>query len=158
MTEAAGNPAGDGLCLREMQLDDVAMVMEVEVLSFPTPWSQAAFLSELLTNSYAHYFVAAVGARVVGYGGMWLIIDEAHITNIAVHPEYRSRKIGEALLLCLMGKAKELGAIAMTLEVREKNAVAQNLYRKHGFVPRGIRRGYYNDTGEDAVIMWKDEL
>lgn len=158
MAGAAGYPTDGELCLREMQVDDVPMVMEVEALSFLTPWSQAAFLSELQTNSYAYYFVAAVEARVVGYGGMWLILDEAHVTNIAVHPAYRGRKIGEALLICLMRKAKEKGAAAMTLEVRDKNAAAQNLYRKHGFTARGIRRGYYSDTGEDAVIMWKDEL
>ncbi|MGI5840099.1 MAG: ribosomal protein S18-alanine N-acetyltransferase [bacterium] len=158
MAEKAGGSTEGTLCLREMRVDDVTMVLEVETLSFPTPWSQAAFLAELLTNSYARYYVAAVGARVVGYGGMWLIIDEAHITNIAVHPGYRGRRIGEALLLCLIGKAREMKAVAMTLEVRANNVVAQNLYRKHGFVPRGLRRGYYSDTGEDAVIMWKDNL
>lgn len=143
--------------LRPMVLADVPMVMEVEVSSFVTPWSDFAFFSELQGNSQARYFVAETEGRVVGYAGMWIILDEAHITNIAVHPDYRGRKIGEALLVRLIGAAAAEGAQSMTLEVRAKNEVAQNLYRKFNFAAKGKRRGYYSDTGEDAIIMWRYE-
>jgi [ribosomal protein S18]-alanine N-acetyltransferase len=145
----------EGVRLRAMLLADVAMVMEVEVRSFPTPWSEYAFYSELQSNSNAFYYVAETAGKVIGYGGMWIIIDEAHITNIAVHPDYRGRKIGEALLCRLIAEAADRGAGDMTLEVRKNNIVAQNLYKKYNFTPRGIRRGYYSDTGEDAIIMWR---
>jgi len=145
-------------CLREMTVDDLADVHEVERLSFPTPWSTNAFLRELTENIYADYIVAAVRGRVIGYAGMWVVIDEAHVTNIAVHPEFRGRGIGERLLCELFVRAKARGARRMTLEVRPSNEVARHLYEKHGFVARGLRKGYYSDTGEDAIIMWKYDL
>jgi ribosomal-protein-alanine N-acetyltransferase len=96
-----------------------------------------------------------LGETVVGYGGMWFIIDEAHVTNIAVHPDYRQRKIGEMIVQEMIKTAKENGINGMTLEVRVSNTAAINLYKKLGFVDYGIRKGYYADTGEDALIMWK---
>lgn len=150
--------ADDEPRLRDMTVDDLAEVHEVERLSFPTPWSTNAFLRELTENIYADYIVAAVKGRVIGYAGMWVVIDEAHVTNIAVHPEYRGRGIGEQLLSELFVRAKARGARRMTLEVRPSNAVARHLYEKHGFVARGLRKGYYSDTGEDAIIMWKYDL
>ncbi len=149
---------GEEVVIDEMRLEDLDEVVEIERLSYRTPWSRRAFLSELRDNAYADYIVARQGGRVVGYAGMWLLCDEAHITNIAVHPAYRGRKIGDLLLTHLERRAAQRGMKSMTLEVRPSNPVAQALYSKHGFVPRGIRRGYYSDTREDAIIMWKDDL
>jgi ribosomal-protein-alanine N-acetyltransferase len=156
--EIAAEPQADGFATADMELSDIPAVLEIERRSFPTPWSERAFLSELTQNAYAHYVVGLIGGRVVAYGGMWLILDEAHVTNIAVHPDYRGRAIGHRLLLELERRAASHGCTRMTLEVRPSNAKAQKLYRQHGFVPRGLRPGYYTDTHEDAIIMWKDHL
>lgn len=142
----------------EMDVRHIPAILEIERRSFPTPWSERAFVSELTQNAYAHYIVALGGERVVGYAGMWLVLDEAHVTNIAVHPDHRGRHVGELLLVELQRRASEQGCTRMTLEVRPSNAVAQHLYRKHGFAPKGLRPGYYTDTHEDAIIMWKDDL
>lgn len=144
--------------LRDMTVDDLAGVHEVERLSFKTPWSTNAFLRELTENIYADYIVAASGDRIVGYAGMWIVIDEAHVTNVAVHPDFRGRHIGERMMLELFARAKARGAHRMTLEVRTSNDIAKHLYEKHGFVARGLRKNYYSDTGEDAIIMWKYDL
>jgi len=141
--------------LQDMVIEDIDQVCEIENLSFKTPWSRESFEAEILTNKLARYMVAKVYGKIAAYGGMWIVLDEGHITNIAVHPDYRGRKIGEKLVLSLLEKAAGCGAGNITLEVRESNTTARNLYRKLGFVDSGIRRGYYSDTGEDAVIMWK---
>ena len=143
----------------DMTLRHVPGVLAIERRSFPTPWSERAFVSELTQNAYAHYIVALRGPRqVLGYAGMWVILDEAHITNIAVHPLERRQGLGDGLLLELERRAYGHGCRSMTLEVRPSNPEAQRLYRRHGFEPRGLRRGYYADTHEDAIIMWKDQL
>ncbi|HHY68647.1 MAG TPA: ribosomal protein S18-alanine N-acetyltransferase [Bacillota bacterium] len=144
--------------ISEMTLDDLDEVLAIENQSYPTPWSRRAFESELKHNLYAHYFVARHEEEIVGYFGMWVILDEAHITNICVNPKYRRQGIGEQMLRFAFDKAKELGASQMTLEVRVSNHAAQNLYRKLGFEERGIRKGYYTDNNEDALIMTKDDL
>ena len=95
---------------------------------------------------------------VVGYGGIWLTVDEAHITTIASAAEMRGRGVGELLLNGLIDLGQELGARFMTLEVRVSNAVAQNLYLKYGFEARGTRRRYYTDNNEDALVMWTDDI
>ncbi len=141
-----------------MALKDVDEVLEVERQSYPTPWSRSAFISELTANIYAHYYVTRCKEQVVGYFGMWVFFDEAHLTNIAVCPQLRRKGIGERMLKFALAEAVRLGATKMTLEVRLSNHGAQNLYRKLGFVDRGIRKGYYTDTNEDAIIMWKDNL
>jgi ribosomal-protein-alanine N-acetyltransferase len=142
----------------KMTLADLDRVLEIEALSYKTPWSRRAFTSEVTENSYAHYFVARHEGKIVGYVGMWVILDESHITNIAVDPEFRRHRIGQRLLLAMFEKAKEYGASRMTLEVRVTNTGAQTLYRNLGFADRGLRKGYYTDTNEDAIIMWKDDL
>ncbi len=142
----------------DMELRHLSAVLDIERRSFPTAWSERAFVSELTQNAYAHYIVALRGQRVVGYAGMWLILDEAHITNIAIHPSERGRGLGDATLSELQRRAEEHGCVRMTLEVRPSNAVARALYGKHGFVARGVRPAYYTDTHEDAIIMWKDDL
>ena len=131
---------------------------EIEALSYKTPWSRRAFTSEVTENSYAHYYVCRVDGRIIGYVGMWVILDEAHITNIAVDPESRRQRVAQRLLEAMFEKAKESGANRMTLEVRVSNLGAQTLYKKIGFAERGLRKGYYSDTNEDAIIMWKDDL
>ncbi len=144
--------------IREMTLADLYDVLEIEKNSFPTPWSLRAFVAELTDNEHARYLVACVEDRVVGYGGYWIILDEAHVTNIAVHPGYRGFKIGNRILVELMKGAARDGAKRMTLEVRQSNKPAQKLYEKMGFIRQGIRKGYYTDTGEDAYIMCQDNL
>ena len=143
--------------LEKMQREDVPRVMEIERQCFTTPWHESAYLTELVNRS-AHYIVAKIGEQIVGYSGMWIIMDEAHITTVGVDPEYRGRKIGEQVLVAMLEEAQQRGAQRATLEVRESNDVAQNLYRKYGFVPAAIRRGYYSDNGENAVVMWVDDM
>lgn len=133
---------------------DIPAIVEIEKLSFTTPWTEDAFLYELNQNKYAHYTVMTCGERVAGYCGMWLIIDEAHITNIAVHPEFRGKGLGKRLMIYVMAHAVLKGAHKMTLEVRPTNKVALNLYRQLGFVCQGVRPRYYTDNFEDAWIMW----
>ncbi|HYF84356.1 MAG TPA: tRNA (adenosine(37)-N6)-threonylcarbamoyltransferase complex dimerization subunit type 1 TsaB [Clostridia bacterium] len=142
--------------LQEMSFEDIDQVYEIESLSFTTPWSRESFESELSKNTLAKYFVAKVDGVVAAYGGMWIVLDEGHITNIAVHPDFRGRRIGEKIVQSLLKAAKDSKAVHVTLEVRASNEVARNLYKKLGFVDSGRRKGYYADTGEDAVIMWKE--
>lgn len=142
------------ISISSMKVSEIDQVVKIERLSFPTPWSPQAFYSELTENLCACYVVAKAGMRVVGYAGMWVLIDEAHITNIAVHPDYRRQGIGERLLRELVLRARNRGARRMTLEVRPSNEGAQRLYAKFGFKPKGIRKGYYTDNREDAIIMW----
>lgn len=142
-----------------MTFGDLDGVMELERLSFRTPWSRASFESEL-QQIYTVYLVARRGAQVVAYGGMHTVYEDAHVTNIAVHPAHRGKGLGERLMLELIQRAKARGAGRMTLEVRWSNKAAQGLYKKLGFItrPGALRKGYYADTGEDAIIMWKDPL
>jgi [ribosomal protein S18]-alanine N-acetyltransferase len=144
----------DIIVCRLMTVDDIDEVLLVENASFPTPWSRDAFENEIIQNHFANYIVLEVNDELVGYGGFWSIVDEAHITNVAISPAYRGKKLGDYLVKNLMELAIELGAEMMTLEVRVSNIVAQNLYKKYGFEEKGIRKGYYSDDGEDALIMW----
>lgn len=140
-----------------MQREDVQRVMEIERECFPTPWSESAYLTEMANRS-AHYVVACSDSQIAGYAGMWIITDEAHITTLGVARAFRGQRIGEQLLVGLLDEARRRGARRATLEVRRSNSVAQNLYRKYGFSPAAIRRAYYTDNGEDAVVMWVDDL
>jgi ribosomal-protein-alanine N-acetyltransferase len=139
-----------------MTLEDLDEVLEVEQSAFTTPWSRRAFVSELTQNNYAVYLVVKRGRRTIAYGGMWAVLGEAHITNVAVRPEERGRKVGDLLLRSLLIAAEERNCLKATLEVRRSNLVAQNLYRKYGFLERGVRRGYYTDDGEDAFVMVRE--
>ncbi|MGI6128960.1 MAG: ribosomal protein S18-alanine N-acetyltransferase [bacterium] len=141
-----------------MTMDHLPGVSVVEKQSFPVPWSKDAFIFELLHNKVAHYLVAMAGDTVVGYAGVWVLVDEAHVTNIAVLPKWRRQKIGKRLLLELISMAKERGATKMTLEVRKSNWSARKLYEKLGFKALGCRRNYYSETKEDAIVMWKYNL
>ncbi|MDQ0157721.1 ribosomal protein S18-alanine N-acetyltransferase [Robertmurraya andreesenii] len=142
------------LTFRTMNEKDIDQILEIEHASFTTPWSRESFENELRKNQYAHYTVLEDEEGVFGYCGMWIIIDEAHITNIALLPKYRGKKLGEALLKKVMEIARGKGAKTMTLEVRISNDIAQSLYRKLGFQNGGIRKNYYTDDHEDALVMW----
>jgi ribosomal-protein-alanine acetyltransferase len=146
------------LVVEPMRLADVADVLEIERLSFSSPWPAYAFEQELTANRLAHYLVARLDDRVVGFGGIWLMVDEAHITTFGVHPDYRRQGIGRRLLLRLAEVAIELGSARMTLEVRVSNTPAQILYRSFGFRVAGRRIAYYSDDGEDALVMTTPEL
>jgi len=140
-----------------MEREDLPRVMDIERECFPVPWSESAYLTEI-TNRSAYYVVATLGGVIAGYAGMWTVMDEAHITTIGVAGEFRGRKIGEQLMMALIDEAMRRGARRATLEVRQSNSVAQGLYRKLGFVPAAIRRGYYTDNHENAVVMWIDDM
>lgn len=145
------------LTIRPMQPEDVDAVWEIEQKSYPTPWPKSAFFHEIGENSLAYYLVLVADGKLAGYGGIWVFVGEAHITTIAVEPEMRGQKLGETLLQALIYLARHLEAVEMTLEVRVSNFVAQNLYRKVGFLTTGVRKKYYAD-GEDALIMWLEDL
>jgi [ribosomal protein S18]-alanine N-acetyltransferase len=139
---------------RFMTVEDIGAVTELERLSFTTPWPRDAFENELTKNQNARYVVALHENKVISYCGMWIILDEAHITNVAVHPSYRGQKIGVRMMQEMMDAAVMFGAKSMTLEVRPSNMVARNMYVKLGFEEHGVRKRYYSDNNEDAIIMW----
>jgi len=141
-----------------MTLDDLEAVHAIERASFSVPWPDDAYRNELLTNRLASYVVARAGDEIVGFGGLWVMVDEAHITTFAVDPRWRRRGVGEWLLLGLLARAVERNAREATLEVRLSNMPARRLYEKYGFRPVGIRPRYYSDNGEDALIMTTDAL
>lgn len=140
--------------LRLMKQEDIPQVTEIDREAFPTLWPPANYEREL-KNGLAHYIVACdeEGNYIMGFAGLWMLVDEAHITNIAVREKHRRQGIGEALLIAIIELAIKLGAHLITLEVRASNAEAQKLYAKYGFVRVGLRRGYYTDNREDAVLM-----
>lgn len=140
--------------IREMNVADIEQVLVVEHASFTIPWTKDAFLNELLVNALSTYIVAECAGEIAGYFGFWQVVDEAHITNIAVLPKYRGHKIGDQLLREGIRLAREQGIVSATLEVRTSNTVAQSLYAKYGFEAAGVRKGYYTDNNEDAIIMW----
>lgn len=142
------------IVFRYMREEDIDQVLEIEHASFTTPWSREAFYNELHNNKFAIYIVLEIDKKVVGYCGVWIVVDEAHVTNVAILPEYRGRKLGEALMQKLFDVARGMGARSMTLEVRVTNYVAQSLYRKFGFQNGGLRKNYYTDNQEDALVMW----
>jgi ribosomal-protein-alanine N-acetyltransferase len=146
-----------------MQIDamaaaDLPAVLRIEGLSFTTSWPMNAFANEIRDNKLAHYVVGRLDGQIVAYGGIWVILEDSHITTIAVHPDYRRLKLGEEMLLQLLDRAIAQGASWITLEVRESNDAAQKLYRKYGFTTVSTRRGYYSDNGENALVMWAGNL
>ena len=143
----------NNIIIRPMTKDDVDAVYIVEENCFVDPWSKESIRKEL-KNNLAKYLVAQLDNKIVGYVGVWFVVDEGHITNVAVHSDYRGKKIGDKLVKEMVELCKENNIIAMTLEVRASNIVAQNLYRKYGFKMGGIRKEYYSDNKEDAIIMW----
>ncbi|MBD7939477.1 ribosomal protein S18-alanine N-acetyltransferase [Cytobacillus sp. Sa5YUA1] len=142
------------LTFRLMTEDDIDEVIKIEEASFSSPWSREAFYNEMTMNQFSVYVVLEDGEELIGYGGAWVVTDEAHVTNVAILPRHRGKKLGEALMVQLMTVAKEMGALKMTLEVRVSNMVARRLYSKLGFQEGGIRKNYYSDNHEDALVMW----
>ncbi|USK92512.1 ribosomal protein S18-alanine N-acetyltransferase [Rossellomorea marisflavi] len=140
--------------IRFMTVDDVDAVMEIEEQSFTVPWSREAFISEMEENHLSMYIVIEDEGQIAGYCGVWIVVDEAHITNVAILPSHRGKGYGELLMRKIMEMAIESGARVMTLEARVSNVPAQSLYRKLGFQDGGIRKRYYSDNQEDALVMW----
>ncbi len=145
------------LSFRRMVPDDAADVETVETACFKIPWSRESFWREA-SNENTHYLLALDGDKVIGYAGAWLVCDEAQITNVAVLPQYRNKGVGRQMMQHMIADCAQRGAAAMTLEVRPSNARALHLYESLGFKSAGRRRGYYEDNGEDAEIMWLTEL
>lgn len=143
------------LVIRMAEEKDVHEMAELDKLCFSVPWSEVSFRAEVTENKRALYIVAEVDGKIVGYGGIWIIVDEGHITNIAVHPDYRRMHIGKEIVSLIVDTAEKNGVVAETLEVRKGNLPAINLYTQLGFKEEGVRKGYYEDNGEDAIIMWK---
>jgi ribosomal-protein-alanine N-acetyltransferase len=151
---------GDGrrdILIEPMQLRDVQAVAEIERISFPTAWQADAFRNQL-GNPSACFLVARCQGAVVGYMGMWVIAEEAHITTLAAHPDWRRQGIGTRLLRTALAEAHRRGATRATLEVRENNRAARAMYEKHGFAMVALLRAYYPDTGEDGVVMWLNPI
>ena len=140
--------------VREMTEADLDAVMYIETTSFAIPWTRKSIQGEL-GSPMKLYYVALLNGKVIGYAGMWHVVTEGHITNIAVDPEYRHMGAGHALVDKLMEIAEEKSMLGVTLEVRKSNENALGLYKKHGFVLSGIRKEYYEDNKEDAYIMWR---
>jgi ribosomal-protein-alanine N-acetyltransferase len=133
-------------------------VLRIEAETHPRPWSLSLFMSEMALRTSRAYYVARVDGFVVGYAGLMMSADEGHITTIAVDPNWHRRKIGTRLMLVVAREAIRRGARALTLEVRVSNKAAQELYRTFGFKPAGIRRNYYAETNEDALVMWAEDV
>lgn len=137
-----------------MTEQDIPAVVEIEEEVFPVPWTKEIFEHEMNGNNYAHYVVAVENDTVIGHCGMWIVLDECQITNVAVRKHLRGHGIGEGLMQEAVKLCNEMKVKVMTLEVRVSNETAQNLYRKLGFLDGGIRKNYYSDDREDALVMW----
>jgi ribosomal-protein-alanine N-acetyltransferase len=133
-------------------------VLKIEQEVYPRPWSASLFLSELALRSTRAYYVARNGREVVGYAGLMMTVDDGHVTTIAVDPRWHRHKIGTRLLLVLAREGIARGATSLTLEVRMTNKGAQELYRRFGFGPVGVRKNYYQEVNEDALVMWAHEV
>ena len=144
--------------IRRMTLADVDGVHAIEEATFPRPWTREDFVKEMTQNSCARYLVAEQAGEIVGFAGAWIVLDEAHITNIAVARARRGQGVGKALTRGLLQYAANLGVVYATLEVRRSNGVAQGLYKGLGFVYVGLRKRYYEDNGEDAFIFCCDHM
>jgi len=144
--------------ISKMRESDINEVYNIEVLSFPNPWSYGMFLKDVKDNPNSNFLVAKEDGKIVGYGGFWKIMDEINIVNLAVHPSFRKKGIGSLILSEMLRIGKEKGAKFATLEVRESNIPAQKLYEKFGFKIIAIRKRYYQDSNEDAIVMWLNPM
>ena len=150
------------VAVRPMTRRDLRAVLRIERASYPRPWSQGMFASELDPALGRTYLVATSAGRLVGYGGLLYVLPDAHVTTIAVDPSLRRGRVGTLLLARLVRDAVERGATALTLEVRVSNEAAQALYRRFGFAPAGARKDYYpaeaDAPAEDALVMWAHDI
>ena len=154
VTEDDNSIASWDLQISPMRKRDLAQIQEIEKKVYPKPWSLGVFLSEIAQHKIRSYSVAIHQGRIVGYSGVMYVLEDAHITNIAVDPRCQRHYIGSALMYALVMEAIDYGSKNMTLEVRVTNGSAQRLYQSFGFMPVGVRKGYYQETNEDAIIMW----
>ena len=143
---------------RRLTVEDIDEVLRVENLSFSHPWTKDAYFHELAENELAYYYGIFWEKKLLAFGGFWLIVDEGHIANVAVDPDYRRQGLGELLMRRLIPFCIVQGGKKMTLEVRSRNLAAHSLYRKLGFKDAGLRRRYYDKPKDDAIIMWVDLL
>jgi ribosomal-protein-alanine N-acetyltransferase len=156
-------PAGfkddcERITVTDMRAADVPEVMDLEQRCYSLPWSANAYLTEI-GNPNAQYLVARTeSGMLIGYGGVWVVMDEMHITTLAVEPAMRGKRIGERMLIRLLQEGMKRGALRATLEVRQRNEVAHKLYLKYGFKDVAIRKRYYSDNRENAIIMWAEEV
>jgi [ribosomal protein S18]-alanine N-acetyltransferase len=139
--------------ITRMRRRHLRRVLSIEGRVYPRPWSASLFLAELSQRSARSYLVARHGSEVVGYAGMMFTGTEAHVTNIAVDPDFHGYKVGSRLLVALITEALARGVQAISLEVRVSNRIAQSMYEKFGFAAKGVRKGYYIETNEDALVM-----
>lgn len=146
----------NNLQISEMTIDDLPDVHRIERHSYATPWSYQTFVSELDNNDCGYYLVVRNQGEIIGYIGMWIILNEGHITNVAVHQDWRGLGVGKKLLTAIESYGQKRGVVKTTLEVRVSNDRAKSLYQKLGYRSYGIRPRYYLDNNEDALIMWKD--
>lgn len=140
--------------IREMLAKDIQEVLAVDEQIFTSSWTEGIFKHELLDNEYAHYFVVEANGEIIGYAGLWIVEDDAQMTNIGLLQKYRGYKIGEKLFGFALQYAMNNGVKRLSLEVRVSNIPAQKMYEKFGLVPGGIRKKYYIDNNEDAIVMW----
>lgn len=141
----------------KLQASHIPEVLAIDKVVHSAPWTEQSFRNEL-TNPHSVFIVALSLGKVVGFGGAWLLVDEAHITNVAVEPSTQRRGIGEKICRELLDRSKQAGMICSTLEVRESNIAAIKLYEKLGFVQTNVRKKYYPDNQENAVVMWLHDL
>lgn len=143
--------------IRPIREADVAQIHEIETLCFAMPWSAESILHDVKENVVARWLVLDDGeGRILAYAGMWFVLDEAHVCNVAVHPDFRRRGYGKRIFEALCSLAQENSMSMMTLEVRRSNLAAQNLYHQCGFLDVGYRKRYYEDNREDALIMFRE--
>lgn len=148
----------EGFHFRDMCMEDVPRIAALEMQCFRSPWSEGSLRDEM-RNKLAHYRVLEnPEGLVIGYAGMWTFLGESHVTNVAIAPEYRGQGLGRALMKNAMQTALQHKAHTMSLEVRESNTVAQNLYSSLGFTREGLRKHYYSDTGENALVLWNSDI
>ena len=151
-------PGAPEIQITQMRRRHLRGIMAIERQVYPRPWTPTLFLSEMHAGATRAYLVAMMDRAVVGYGGLMSYGEEAHVTTIAVDPEQQRHKIGTRVLYELIQRARQMGAHAVSLEVRVSNWAAQRMYGKFGFRPVGVRKGYYQETNEDALVMWTDDV
>lgn len=144
------------LIIRKAEERDILAIEFLEKQCFSMPWSYDSLSYDILENNLSFYIVAEIDGTICGYAGIWNVVDEGHITNVAVAPMFRRKHIGSALMDVLIGTCEAEGILRITLEVRESNEAARRLYEQKGFRKAGLRKGYYEDNHEDAVIMWRE--
>lgn len=154
MTELIHKLSSDAIRVEAMLRSDLERVLEIEEACYPRPWSRSLFLSELAMPATRAYFVARVGEQIVGFGGMMMAGDECHVTNISVDPVWQGRHVARHILLALLDEAITRKASAVTLEVRVSNERGRRLYERFGFEVVGVRKNYYVESREDALVMW----